>query len=32
MPKLSRETAPNVQDMGVMEGRYGELEGYAVGF
>jgi hypothetical protein len=32
MPKLSRETAPNVQDMGVMEGRYGALEGYAVGF
>ena len=32
MPKLSRETAPQVEDMGVMEGRYGEIEGYAVGF
>lgn len=32
MPKASRETAPHVEDMGVMEGRYAELDGYAVGF
>ena len=32
MPKLSKETAPRVEDAGVMEGRYGELDGYTVGF
>src|SRR5580765_1491353 len=32
MPKLSADTAPHVEDMGVMEGRYGELDGYTVGF
>src|SRR5205823_8705717 len=32
MPKVSRETAPQVEDMGVMGGRYGELDGYTVGF
>ena len=31
MPKLSKETA-QVQDMGVMVGHYGELDGYTVGF
>jgi hypothetical protein len=32
MPKTSRQTAERVQDMGVMEGRYSDLEGYTVGF
>ena len=32
MPKLSKGTAPQVEDAGVMEGRYGELDGYTVGF
>jgi hypothetical protein len=32
MPKLSKETAPQVEDMGVMVGHYGELDGYTVGF
>jgi hypothetical protein len=32
MPKASRETASRVEDMGVMEGRYEELDGYMVGF
>src|SRR4051794_14052809 len=32
MPKASRNTASNVEDMGVMEGRYEELGGYTVGF
>ena len=32
MPKASRETASRVQDMGVMEGRYEELDDYTVGF
>jgi hypothetical protein len=32
MPKASKETASQVQDMGVMEGRYEELGGYTVGF
>jgi hypothetical protein len=32
MPKASRDTASNVEDMGVMEGRYEELGGYTVGF
>src|SRR3954451_21010960 len=32
MPKVSKETASHVEDMGVMEGRYEELDGYTVGF
>jgi hypothetical protein len=32
MPKASRATASQVEDMGVMEGRYEELGGYTVGF
>src|SRR3982751_2514412 len=32
MPKASKETASQVEDMGVMEGRYEELGGYMVGF
>src|SRR3954451_10390758 len=32
MPKASKETASKVEDMGVMEGRYGELDGYTVAF
>ena len=32
MPKVSKETATRVEDMGVMEGRYEELGGYTVGF
>jgi hypothetical protein len=32
MPKASRDTASRVEDMGVMEGRYAELDGYTVGF
>jgi hypothetical protein len=32
MPKASRETASQVEDMGVMEGRYEEMAGYVVGF
>jgi len=32
MPKVSKETAPNVEDMGVMVGHYAELDGYTVGF
>lgn len=32
MPKHSKETAPHVEDAGVMTGRYGELDGYNVGF
>lgn len=32
MPKVSRETASRVEDMGVMEGRYSELDGYTVAF
>src|SRR5436305_6860544 len=32
MPKASKQTASTVQDMGVMEGRYEELDGYTVGF
>jgi mannose-6-phosphate isomerase-like protein (cupin superfamily) len=32
MPKVSRETASQVQDMGVMEGRYEEMDGYTVAF
>jgi mannose-6-phosphate isomerase-like protein (cupin superfamily) len=32
MPKDSRETASRVEDMGVMEGRYEEMDGYTVAF
>jgi hypothetical protein len=32
MPKVSRATAPQVEDAGVMVGHYGELDGYTVGF
>src|SRR5512141_627251 len=32
MPKASKKTAPRVEDMGVMEGRYAELGGYTVAF
>src|SRR5881227_2885384 len=32
MPKASRQTASQVEDMGVMVGHYEELGGYTVGF
>ena len=32
MPKLSKATAPHVEDMGPLLGHYGELEDYTVGF
>jgi hypothetical protein len=32
MPKTSKQTASNVEDMGVMEGRYERLGDYTVGF
>lgn len=32
MPKASKDSASHVEDMGVMEGRYEELDGYTVGF
>jgi hypothetical protein len=32
MPKVSKANAPRAEDMGVMEGRYGEVGGYTVGF
>jgi hypothetical protein len=32
MPKVSRDSATQVEDMGVMEGRYEPLESYMVGF
>jgi hypothetical protein len=32
VPKLSKETAQQVEDVGVMIGRYGEVGGYTVGF
>ena len=32
MPKASKGTASRVEDIGVMEGRYEELDGYTVGF
>ena len=32
MPKVSKETAQRVEELGVMTGRYGELDGYTVGF
>ena len=32
MPSISKETAAHIEEMGVMTGRYGELDGYTVGF
>jgi hypothetical protein len=32
MPKLSKDTAPHVEENPVLSGRYGELDGYTVGF
>ena len=32
MPKISKTTAPQVEDVGMMIGRYGELDAYTVGF
>jgi hypothetical protein len=32
MPKLSRETAPRVEENPVLTGRYGDIDGYTVGF
>ena len=32
MPKASKESAPQVQDVGVMVGRYAQLGDYTVGF
>ena len=32
MPKVSKATAPHVEDVGIMEGRYGRLGDYTVGF
>lgn len=32
MPKVSKATAPHTEDMGVLVGHYGELDGYTVGF
>ncbi len=32
MPKTSRDAASRIEDVGVMEGRYEELDGYTVGF
>jgi hypothetical protein len=32
MPSASKDTAPHVEEMGVMTGRYAELGGYTVGF
>ena len=32
MPKLSKDTAPQVEENPVLVGRYGELDGYTVGF
>ena len=32
MPKLSRETAPRIEENPAFVGRYGELEEYTVGF
>jgi hypothetical protein len=32
MPKLSKSTAGHLEDLGVMVGHYGELDGYTVGF
>jgi hypothetical protein len=32
MPKLSKDTAPRVEENPVLVGRYGELDAYTVGF
>jgi hypothetical protein len=32
MPKVSKDSASQVEDFGVMEGRYENLDGYVVGF
>jgi len=32
MPKVSKADAPQHEDFGVMEGHYGQLDGYTVGF
>jgi hypothetical protein len=32
MPKVSKETAPQVEESPVLVGRYGDLDGYTVGF
>lgn len=32
MPKVSKATAPHAEDVGIMEGRYGRLGDYTVGF
>ena len=32
MPKASKQSASRVEDMGVMEGRYEQLDGYTVSF
>jgi hypothetical protein len=32
MPKVSKADAPHHEDLGVMEGHYGQLDGYTVGF
>jgi hypothetical protein len=32
MPKMSKADAPQHEDFGVMEGHYGELDDYTVGF
>jgi hypothetical protein len=32
VPKVSKSTAAHVEDMGVMVGHYGELDGYTAGF
>ncbi len=32
MPKLSKATAPHVEESPILTGRYGQLDGYTVGF
>jgi hypothetical protein len=32
MPKLSKATAPHVEDFGPVLGHYGEVDGYTIGF
>jgi hypothetical protein len=32
VPKVSKASAPRTEDMGVLVGHYGELDGYTVGF
>jgi len=32
MPKVSKADAPQHEDFGLMEGHYGQLDGYTVGF